>query len=337
MKAMVLTQTGDVSANRLELRECETPAAGPGQVLVKIHVCGVCRTDLHVVEGELPDIPFPLIPGHQAVGTVVQVGSTVSEVKEGDRVGIAWLQDTCGQCEFCTSGRENLCLQAKFTGYQVDGGYASYAVVPARFAYLIPSIFSDEEAAPLLCAGIIGYRALRLSGIKPGQRLGLYGFGASAHIAIQVARHWGCQVFVSSLKREHQELARQLGAVWVGGAMDIPPEKLHGSIIFAPAGELVPPALRALDRGGTLALAGIHMSPIPSLDYDRDVFGERVIRSVTANTRQDGIDLLRDAAAIPIKPHTVRFPLEEANRALQELKAGSFQGAAVLTMSWWRD
>ncbi len=329
---MVLEHTSDVSDSPLQLQERPIPLPQPGQILVKLHVCGVCRTDLHVVEGELPDIPFPLIPGHQAVGTVVQVGSKVSEAQEADRVGIAWLQGTCGQCEFCTSGRENLCLRAKFTGYQVDGGYAEYAVVPARFAYPIPPIFSDEEAAPLLCAGIIGYRALRLSGVKPGQRLGLYGFGASAHIAIQIARHWGCQVYVSSLKPEHQALARQLGAVWVGGAMDMPPDKLHGSIIFAPAGDLVPPALRALDRGGTLALAGIHMSPIPSLDYDRDLFGERVIRSVTANTRQDGIDLLREAAAIPIKPHTARFPLEEANRALRELKAGTFQGAAVLTM-----
>lgn len=332
MKSMVLHQTADVSGNPLQLHERPTPIPKAGQVLVKIHVCGVCRTDLHVVEGELPDIALPIIPGHQAVGTVVQLGTGVSEMAVGDRMGIAWLQGTCGQCEFCISGRENLCLKALFTGYQVDGGYAEYAVVPARFAYPIPPVFSDDEAAPLLCAGIIGYRALRLSSIQPGQRLGLYGFGASAHIAIQIARHWGCQVYVSSLKPEHQKLARELGAVWVGGASEIPPDKLHGSIIFAPAGELVPPALRALERGGTLALAGIHMSPIPSLDYDRDVFGERVIRSVTANTRQDGIDLLREAAAIPIKPHTVRFPLEEANRALQELKAGSFQGAAVLTI-----
>lgn len=332
MRAMVMSRTGDVSDNRLELRECAAPEPESGQVLVKVHVCGVCRTDLHVVEGELPGVKLPLIPGHQAVGTVAQTGRDVRDIREGDRVGIAWLQGTCDMCEFCRSGRENLCTSARFTGYQVDGGYAEYAIVPSRFAYPIPPIFSDDEAAPLLCAGIIGYRALRLSGIKPGQRLGLYGFGASAHIAIQIARHWGCQVYVSSLKAEHQELARQLGAVWVGGATDMPPDKLHGSIIFAPAGELVPPALRALDRGGTLALAGIHMSPIPSLDYDREVFGERVIRSVTANTRQDGIDLLREAAAIPIKPHTVRFPLEQANRALQELKAGSFQGAAVLTM-----
>jgi len=332
MKTMVLDRTSDVSSSPLRLQDRPVPVPEAGQVLVKIHVCGVCRTDLHVVEGELPGVTLPLIPGHQAVGTVTQISQGVRDVQEGDRVGIAWLQGTCERCEFCTSGRENLCEAARFTGYQTDGGYAEYAVVPSRFAYPIPPIFSDEEAAPLLCAGIIGYRALRLSGIKPGQRLGLYGFGASAHIAIQIARHWGCQVYVSSLKAEHQELARQLGAVWVGGSSDMPPDKLHGSIIFAPAGELVPPALRALERGGTLALAGIHMSPIPSLDYDREVFGEKVIRSVTANTRQDGIDLLREAAAIPIKPHTVCFPLEQANRALQELKAGTFQGAAVLTM-----
>jgi propanol-preferring alcohol dehydrogenase len=287
---------------------------------------------LHVAEGELPDPALPLIPGHQAVGTVVQVGSRVPDRKKGDRVGIAWLQGTDGTCEFCLEGRTNLCLRARFTGYQVDGGYAEYAVVPAQYAYPIPPVFADEEAAPLLCAGIIGYRALRLSGIKPGQRLGLYGFGASAHIAIQIARHWGCRIYVSSLKTEHQRLAADLGAVWVGGATEMPPDRLHASIIFAPAGEVVPGALRALERGGTLALAGIHMSPIPSLDYDRELFGERVIRSVTANTRQDGLDLLREAAAIPIKPHTVRFRLEDANRALQELKAGAFSGAAVLSL-----
>ena len=235
--------------------------------------------------------------------------------------------------EFCTNGRENLCERARFTGYQVDGGYAEYALVPAAFAYPIPPVFSDEEAAPLLCAGIIGYRALRLSGIQPGQRLGLYGFGASAHIAIQIARHWGCQVYVSSLKPEHQRLARELGAAWVGGATERPPHKLHGSIIFAPAGELVPLALQALERGGTLALAGIHMTPIPSLDYDREVFGEKVIRSVTANTKQDGLDFLREAAAIPIKPNTRSFPLADANRALQELKAGRYSGAGVLVLS----
>ena len=332
MKVMLLDHTGDVANNPLQLRDLPLPRPGHGEVLVKVHVCAVCRTDLHVIEGELPDVKRPLVPGHQVVGTVAQTGAGVIDVREGDRVGIAWLQGTCGACEFCRSGRENLCLKARFTGYQVDGGYAEYAVVPAHFAYPIPPSFADEEAAPLLCAGIIGYRALRLSGIKPQQRLGLYGFGASAHIAIQIARHWGCDVYVSSLKAEHQTLARELGAVWVGGAHDAPPDPLHGSIIFAPAGELVPPALRALERGGTLALAGIHMSAIPSIDYDRELFGERILRSVTANTRQDGLDLLREAAAIPLTPRTVRFPLPQANQALQALKAGSFQGAAVLTI-----
>ena len=329
---MVLQRPADVATGPLQLRDVPVPDPGPGDVLVKVHVCGVCRTDLHVVEGELSDSRLPLVPGHQAVGTVCALGAGVRDLHEGDRVGIAWLQGTCGTCEFCASGRENLCLAARFTGYHVDGGYAEYAVVPARFAYRIPSVFSDDEAAPLLCAGIIGYRALRVSGIQPGQRLGLYGFGASAHIAIQIARHWGCRVYVSSLKAEHRDLARQLGAAWVGGAAEMPPNKLHGAILFAPAGELVPPALRALERGGTLAIAGIHLSAIPPLDYNRDVFGERVLRSVTANTRQDGLDLLREAAAIPIKPRTVRFRLDEANRALQLLKAGAFQGAAVLSM-----
>ncbi len=330
---MVLSKPADVNAAPLELRDVPVPQPGPGQLLVRIQCCGICRTDLHVIEGEL-DLPaLPLIPGHQAVGVVSRIGPGVSERAVGERVGIAWLQQTCGTCEFCRGGRENLCRTARFTGYHVNGGYAEYAVVPERFAYPIPAVFTDEEAAPLLCAGIIGYRALRLSGVEPGQRLGLYGFGASAHIAIQIARHRGCEVYVCSLKGEHQALARELGACWVGGAAEAPPALLHGAIIFAPAGELVPPALRALERGGTLALAGIHMSPIPPLDYDREVFGERVLRSVTANTRQDGLDLLREAAAIPIRPHTVRFTLEEANRALQALKAGSFRGAGVLAVA----
>lgn len=332
MKAMVLSKTATVDSGPLHMQTVPVPQPGPGQLLVELNVCGVCRTDLHVIEGELEKPKLPLIPGHQAVGVISRVGSNVSERTVGERVGIAWLQGTCGQCEFCRSGRENLCSAARFTGYQIDGGYAEYALVPASFAYPIPAVFSDEEAAPLLCAGIIGYRALRLSGIRPGQRLGLYGFGASAHIAIQIARHWGCEVYVCSLKPQHQTLARDMGAIWVGGASDPPPVRLHGSIIFAPAGELVPSALRALERGGTLALAGIHMSPIPSLDYDREVFGERVIRSVTANTKQDGLDLLHEAAAIPIRTHTQRFALAEANEALQALKAGAIRGAGVLAI-----
>jgi propanol-preferring alcohol dehydrogenase len=332
MKAMILNRTAAVESSPLVCLDVPMPQPGSEDLLVRVRCCGICRTDLHVIEGELADPALPLIPGHQVVGVIERMGSAVNGRQVGERVGIAWLQRTCGSCEFCRSGRENLCLGARFTGYQVPGGYAEYAVVPASFAYSIPDPFSDEEAAPLLCAGIIGYRALRLSGIQPGQRLGLYGFGASAHIAIQIARHWGCEVYVCSLKPEHQRLARELGAQWVGGAADPPPVALHGSIIFAPAGELVPPALRALERGGTVALAGIHMSQVPPLDYDRDLFGERAIRSVTANTRQDAVELLHVAAAIPIRPRSRRFRLEEANHALQALKAGTIAGAGVLTV-----
>jgi propanol-preferring alcohol dehydrogenase len=333
MRAMVLDRHGPVESSPLQLRDVPAPFPRPGEVLVKVRVCGICRTDLHVIEGELPEATLPLIPGHQTVGIVERLGSGVHSLKEGDRVGIAWLRQTCGTCEFCRSARENLCRQAQFSGYHVNGGYADYAVVPASFAYPLPATFTDQEAAPLLCAGIIGYRALRVSGIQPGQRLGLYGFGASAHIAIQIARAWGCEVYVCSLREEHRRLARELGAAWVGGSRDSPPELLHGAILFAPAGELVPPALRSLQRGGTLAVAGIHLSAIPSLNYDRDLFGERVLRSVTANTRQDGLDLLREAAAIPIRPHTQTYALEEANRALQDLKKGTIAGAGVLTMT----
>ena len=330
MRAMVLDHSADAATAPLALREVPAPEPGPGQVRVRITVCGVCRTDLHVVEGDLPLPTLPIVPGHEIVGVVDRVGRDVRSVKDGDRVGIAWLQGTCGRCAFCRSGRENLCLEATFTGYHVHGGYADYTVVPESFAYPIPSAFADDEAAPLLCAGIIGYRALRLSDIKPGQRLGLYGFGGSAHIAIQVARHWGCSVYVCSLKEEHRTLARELGAVWTGGPMEAPPDKLDSAIVFAPAGEIVTAALRALDRGGTVACAGIHMTPIPSIDYDRDLFGERTLRSVTANTKQDGLDLLREAAAIPIRTHTQRFTLAEANQALQALKAGAIKGAAAV-------
>ena len=327
---MVLDQSADADTGPLQRRDVPMPEPGPGQIRVRVRICGVCRTDLHIVEGDLPLVKRPIIPGHETVGIVDKAGTGVRSVKEGDRVGIAWLQNTCRECEFCRGGRENLCAKAVFSGYHVHGGYAEYALVPETFAYPIPPVFSDDEAAPLLCAGIIGYRALRLSGVQPGQRLGMYGFGASAHVTIQIAKHWGCSVYVCSLREEHRALARELGAVWVGGATDTPPEKLHGAIVFAPAGEIVIPALRALERGGTVALAGIHMTAIPAIDYDRDLFGERTIRSVTANTRQDGLDLLRDAAAIPIRPRTQRFTLEEANQALQQLKAGSIKGAAVL-------
>lgn len=330
---MLLSQAAAAGRNPLALEDVPVPEPAHGEVRVRVRMCGVCRTDLHIIEGDLPPAKRPVVPGHEVVGIVDRVGAGVCTLKEGDRVGIAWLRSTCGDCEFCRDRRENLCLLAQFTGYHTDGGYAEYVVAPAAFAYPIPDAFTDEEVAPLLCAGIIGYRALRLSGVKPGQRLGLYGFGASAHIAIQVARHWGCEVFVCSLREEHRTLARELGAAWVGGAAEPPPEQLHGAILFAPAGELVPPALRALRRGGTLAIAGIHLSPIPAIDYDQDLFGERVIRSVTANTKQDGLDLLQEAAAIPVRAHTQRFRLEDANAALQALKAGTIRGAGVLVVA----
>ncbi len=330
MKAMTLDQDAAVTTSPLQLREWPVPEPGPGQVRAKVHVCGICRTDLHVVEGELPPSTRPIIPGHQTVGIVDKIGAGVTSLQEGDRVGIAWLQQTCGACEFCQSGRENLCEHPTFSGYHVNGGFAEYALVSETFAYRIPSIFTDEEAAPLLCAGIIGYRALHRSNLKPGQRLGLYGFGASAHITIQIARHWGCSVYVVSHREEHRQLGLELGATWAGPSTEMPPKKLHSSIIFAPVGELVPPALEALERGGTLALAGIHMSAIPSLDYSRHLFQERTLQSVTANTHQDGLNLLQVAADIPIRTHTQAFPLEEANLALQKLKAGTITGAGVL-------
>jgi propanol-preferring alcohol dehydrogenase len=250
----------------------------------------------------------------------------------GQRVGIAWLRHTCGQCEFCRSGRENLCERARFTGYHADGGYAEFAVVPAAFAYEIPAVFADVEAAPLLCAGIIGYRALKRCNLPPGGRLAMYGFGSSAHVLIQIALHRGCEVYVVTRGEKHRQLARQMGAAWVGQRAEEMPVKAHSAIVFAPAGELVPPALEKLEKGGTLALAGIYMTPIPEMDYSRYVFYERDIHSVTCNTRQDGRELLAEAAAIPIRPHTTVYPLADANRALADLKTDQIQGTGVLVM-----
>jgi len=284
------------------------------------------------VEGELPLERLPVIPGHQVVGQVVDQGPGVMHFQPGDRVGLAWLFKTGGTCRFCLGGQENLCESAEFTGLHRDGGFAEQVVAEADFVYPLPDEFPGENAAPLLCAGIIGYRSLRLSGIKPGGRLGLYGFGGSAHIAIQVARYWDCEVLVFTRSPGHQELARKLGASWVGQAQDTPPAKLDAAIIFAPAGNLVPEALRVLERGGTLALAGIHMSPIPSLDYQKHLYFEKTVRSVTASTRQDGRELLELAAKIPLRPQVQLFPLEEANQALELLKAGKIDGAAVLAI-----
>jgi propanol-preferring alcohol dehydrogenase len=272
---------------------------------------------------------LPLVPGHQIAGVVEGLGQNATRFQVGDEVGVTWLYSTCGGCDFCRRGKENLCENARFTGYSVDGGYAQYTVVPEAFAYPLPEGFSYEEAAPLLCGGVIGYRALRLSEVKPGERLGLYGFGSSAHITIQVARHWGCEVYVFTRSEEHRRHARELGAAWVGGAEDEPPNPIDSGIIFAPAGWLVLEALRVLRKGGTLALAGIHMTPIPEMDYNL-IYGERTLRSVSNCTRKDAEELLRLAGEIPIRTDVQLFPLEEANRALQLLKRALIRGTGVL-------
>jgi alcohol dehydrogenase, propanol-preferring len=329
MKACLLDALAPVEKNPLEFRDTTSPDPQNGEVLVRVNFCGVCRTDLHVIEGELPPRKFPVIPGHQVVGVVESLGPGAHRFPIGTRVGIPWLHSTDQTCEYCRAGMENLCDHATFTGYTVDGGYAEYAVAPEAFVYSIPENFNDEQAAPLLCAGIIGYRSLRLSRSKPGGRLAFYGFGAAAHVAIQVARHWGIEVYALTRDAKHQKLALELGAAWAGEATAEPPAKLDAAIIFAPAGELVPAALKSLKKGGVLVLGGIHMSPIPSFDYNL-LYQERVMRSVANNTRQDGEEFLRLAAEIPIHSQVNMFPLREANRALQDLKSDRINGAAVL-------
>lgn len=334
MKAALLRANALIETNPLELVELPVPQPGNDQVLVKVNACAVCRTDLHVIEGELAERHLPIIPGHQVVGRIEQLGPAATGLKINDRVGIPWLHQTCGRCEYCRDGKENLCERALFTGHTVNGGYAEYVLAPADFVYKIPDAFSDVEAAPLLCAGIIGFRSLRLSGLigpSAGRRLGLYGFGAAAHVAIQVAKHWGVDVYAFTRDERHRHLAEDLGAVWAGGSDDAPPVKMDSIIIFAPAGELVISALKVLNKGGTLALGGIHMSQIPPIDY-RLLYHERVVRSVANNTRQDGIDFLRVAAEIPIKTQTQLFSLAEANQALNALKHDAVRGAAVLCL-----
>ena len=333
MKAMVVRRPGPVASRPLELVELPVPEPASGEVLIRVDVCGVCRTDLRVAEGDRPPHKSSIVPGHEVIGTVVQRGPDTSLVKEGERVGVAWLHASCGLCPYCRRKAENLCTAPRFTGYDVDGGYAQYLVAAEAFIYPLPSHVSAVEVAPLLCAGIIGYRALRQSGVQPGERLGLYGFGASAHIVIQIARYWGCEVYVMTRGDKHRTLARRMGATWVGEATDQTPEKLHAAIIFAPAGELVPNALAALDRGGTLALAGIYMTAIPALDYTAHLFYERTLRSVTANTRQDGKELLALAETIPLRTHTETFPLESANEALGKLQYDQINGAAILKVA----
>ncbi len=333
MKAMVLSQPAQMDTAPLALVDLPVPEPGPRQVLIRVEVCGVCRTDLHVVEGELPPHREHVVPGHEVVGRIERGGPGAELYAPGTRVGVAWLHRTDGTCPYCRRGDENLCEGPTFTGYDVNGGYAEYLVAPEEFIYPIPEGVSSREAAPFLCAGIIGYRALVRSDVKPGELLGLYGFGGSAHIVIQIARHWGCEVYVCTRGESHQALARELGAVWAGGAGEAPPRKLSSAILFAPAGELVLPALAALDRGGTLALAGIYMTPIPEMDYQKYLFQERNLCSVTASTRSDGRELLKLAAEIPLRTHTQEFSLEEANTALQLLKQDRIDGAAVLRVS----
>ncbi|MGH9866797.1 MAG: zinc-dependent alcohol dehydrogenase family protein [Candidatus Polarisedimenticolia bacterium] len=333
MKACLLERAGPVASRPLRLADVDDPIPGADELLIRVRACGVCRTDLHIVKGELPLRLVPVIPGHQVVGEVVAAGRGVGGFAPGDRVGVAWLHRTDGVCRFCASGRENLCDRPDFTGWTVHGGFAQLIKVPAAFTYPIPASFDDTQAAPLLCAGIIGYRALRLCGLDgrwSGARLGIYGFGAAGHVAIQIARGRGADVYVCTRDRtRHQALAAELGAAWVGNAGEKPPVLLDAAVMFAPAGELVPAALAALDKGGTLALGGIHMSPIPSMDYAL-LYGERVVRSVANNTREDGRAFLEEAARLPVRTRVQVYPLEQANEALRALDEDAVAGAAVL-------
>ena len=333
MHAQVLHRCKPVTERPLILSELDRPVADSGHTLIKVSACGICRTDLHVVEGELDSnrYVFPVIPGHQVVGTIESAPSE-SSLQPGQRVGVPWLNATCGDCQYCLSGRENLCEEPEFTGWTRNGGFAEYVTAPADFVYPLPAALSDTDVAPLLCAGIIGYRCLRQCEIAnwAGAKLGLYGFGAAGHIAIQIARHRGAEVYVCTRDHDrHQKLAEELGAKWVGGGYQTPPVKLDAAIIFAPAGELVPVALKALQRGGRLVLGGIHMSVIPAIPY-RDIYWERVIRSVANNTRKDGREFIAEAVEAGIRTHTEVFPLADANEALLALKQDAIKGAGVL-------
>ena len=332
MRAVVLEENALIGTSPLRVMEMPDPHPGRGEVRLKVRCCAICRTDLHVIEGELPRARMPIIPGHQAVGVVDELGEGCRRLVPGRRVGVAWLRHTCGVCTFCKAGQENLCESARFTGYHEHGGYAEYAVVPEDFAYVLPEAFDDVSAAPLLCAGIIGYRALKRCRVPDGGRLALYGFGSSAHVVLQIAQHRGCDVYVVTRGEKHVELARRMGAEWASQDASAMPVKADSAIIFAPAGELVPRALEALRKGGTVALAGIYMTDIPSLNYEKYVFYERDIHSVTANTREDGRGLLAEAASIPIRPHTTTYPLADANRALQDLKGDRISGTGVLVL-----
>ncbi|HEX3593421.1 MAG TPA: zinc-binding alcohol dehydrogenase family protein [Pseudonocardiaceae bacterium] len=331
MRAWRVERPGPVDTGPLRAAELPTPEPGPGELLVRVLACGVCRTDLHVTEGDLPVHRPGVVPGHEVVGEVVDAGDSAGDAfRAGDRVGIAWLRGTCGHCRFCLRGAENLCPESVYTGWDADGGYAEYAVVPAAYALRLPGTYPDDELAPLLCAGIIGYRALLRAELPEGGRLGVYGFGASAHLAAQVALAQGAVVHVMTRSRRARELALTLGATSAIDATEPPPEPLDAAILFAPAGDLVPPALAALDRGGTLAVAGIHLTDIPALNYQRHLFQERSLRSVTANTRADAAAFLDFAGTHHLRITTTPYPLDQADRALADLAGGRVSGAAVL-------
>ncbi len=329
MKAWRLHHPAPVENSPLQLEEIPVPEPGRGQVLLRVHLCGVCHTDLHTVEGDITPPAYPRIPGHQVVGTIVALGAGVENRQVGQRVGIPWLHQACGACDYCRRGLENLCPHARFTGFHVDGGYAEYMLAQAGYTLPLPPEISDVQAAPLLCAGIIGYRSLRLADVQPGERVGLFGFGASAHLAIQVARHWQCEVCVFTRSAAHRAHARTLGASWVGGAADEPPHPLDRAVIFAPAGNLVPQALEKIRPGGTLAINAIHMSPIPQMPYHL-VYGERTLRSVANATYEDGEAFLRLAAEIPVRATVQPYPFEAALQALQDVKHSRIDGEAVL-------
>src|SRR3954467_7056086 len=330
MQAWVVERPGPVETGPLRAVERDVPEPGPAEVRVRVRACGVCRTDLHLAEGDLAPRRPATVPGHEVVGIVDAVGTAAARFAAGDRIGVAWLRGTCGRCRWCRTGRENLCPDAVFTGWDADGGYAEYAVVPEAFAFRLPEALDDVEAAPLLCAGIVGYRALTRAELPPGGRLGIYGFGASAHVVAQVAIAQGVTVHVLTRSPEARALALELGAASAGAADAAPPEPLDSAVLFAPAGELVPVAMRALDQGGTLAVAGIHLSDVPRLDYAAELFREKQLRSVTANTRADGEEFLRLAAALAVRPTVVPRPLDEADGALRDLAADRITGAAVL-------
>ena len=332
MRAMQLAHFAPAEEHPLRLVDLPDPQPAPGQVRIRVRVCGVCHTDLHTVEGDITPPKMPVIPGHQVVGVVDALGEGVTNLTPGARVGVPWFYSACGECRYCRAGMENLCPRAKFTGFHVDGGYADYMLADARFVLPIPERIDDVQAAPLLCAGIIGYRSLRKADLQPGERLGLFGFGASAHLAIQVARHWNCEVYVFTRSPEHRQHARELGAAWVGGADDTPPQPLDRAVIFAPAGGIVPLALEKLRPAGTLAINAIHMTPIPEMPYAL-IYGERTLRSVANATYRDGVEFLQLAAEIPIRSTVRLYDLAQANEALLDVKHSRLNGEAVLRVA----